>query len=141
MSKDKLKKDGRIMRMANTTPKGVSPRSGVAPPKHRQFGQPEGNPRSNGAWKKEDTPRYKIEQIIKLEDGALREIRDDPAAPRFEREIAHLLLDNTLERDKKWKIIEGMINQSHGMPSQSVDHTSKGEAMTVMLPRLSGGRE
>ncbi len=26
------------------------------PPKNRQFGQPDGNKRGNGYWKKEDTP-------------------------------------------------------------------------------------
>lgn len=44
--------------------KGVSPISGVAPPKHTQFGQPGGNPRHNGAWKKEDTPRGKLEKLL-----------------------------------------------------------------------------
>jgi len=44
--------------------KGVSPISGVAPPKHTQFGQPGGNPRHNGAWKKENTPRGKLEKLL-----------------------------------------------------------------------------
>ena len=43
----------------------VSPISGVAPPKERQFGQPNGNKRHSGAWKKEDTARYKLEQMMK----------------------------------------------------------------------------
>lgn len=36
------------------------------PPKNRQFGQPEGNPRNPGGWVKKDTPRYKLERLLKL---------------------------------------------------------------------------
>ena len=42
--------------------KGRSPINGARPPVERQFGQPNGNPRSNGSWKKEDTLRYKLER-------------------------------------------------------------------------------
>lgn len=38
-------------------------RGGIVPPVDKRFGQPNGNPRHNGAWKKEDTARYKLEQM------------------------------------------------------------------------------
>lgn len=53
------------------TKPGVSPISGVAPPENRQFGKKDGNPRNNGAWKKEDTARYKLEQMMKLSEVEL----------------------------------------------------------------------
>ena len=62
--------------------KGVSPISGIAPPVKNQFGQPNGNPRHNGAWKKEDTLRYKWEQIMKMEDDELLEVLKDPKCGR-----------------------------------------------------------
>ena len=65
------------MEQATKQAKGVSPISGVAPPKANQFGQPNGNPRHNGAWKKEDTPRYKLEQMLKLDKAELEAILND----------------------------------------------------------------
>ena len=84
----------------------VSPISGVAPPKERQFGQPNGNKRHSGAWKKEDTARYKLEQMMKLSEDELRNIVDAKDAPLFERRIAKSLLT-----ENEIKTTEAMINQ------------------------------
>lgn len=92
-----------------------SPISGVAPPKERQFGQPNGNPRHNGAWKKEDTPRYKIEGMLTLKRIELTQIVNDQDAPEFERKIARFILQGD------WKTIEGMMNQAYGQPKQHVE--------------------
>ena len=88
------------------------------PPKERQFGQPNGNPRHNGAWKKEDTARYKLEQMLKLSFDELELIANDPNAPQFERRIA-----NSLIKEKDWKITESMINQVYGAPKQEITTT------------------
>lgn len=90
---------------------GVSPRSGVAPPKERQFGQPGGNPRNPGGWKKADTPRYKMEQMLKLTDKELTEIANNPDAPLFERRIA-----TSLVKEKDFKTTAAIINQVYGAP-------------------------
>lgn len=92
-----------------------SPISGVAPPKERQFGQPNGNPRHNGAWKKEDTPRYKIEGMLTLRRIELTQIVNDQDAPEFERKIARFILQGD------WKTIEGMMNQAYGQPKQRLE--------------------
>lgn len=92
-----------------------SPISGVAPPKERQFGQPNGNPRHNGAWKKEDTPRYKIEGMLTLKRIELTQIVNDQDAPEFERKIARFILQGD------WKTIEGMMNQAYGQPKQHLE--------------------
>lgn len=39
---------------------------GIAPPKERQFGQPNGNPRNNGSWKKEDSYSYQLNMMDRL---------------------------------------------------------------------------
>ena len=57
--------------MANSQKQGNYEVGYKKPPKNRQFGQPEGNKSSRGAWKKEDTPRYKLEQMMKLDEDEL----------------------------------------------------------------------
>lgn len=90
-------------------------RGGQMPPKEHQFGQPNGNPRHNGAWRKEDTPRYKLEQMMKLTEQELVRIYGDKSAPYFERKLARAI------NQGDWKVIEAMINQVYGQPKQSVE--------------------
>lgn len=81
------------------------------PPINRQFGQPEGNPiNKSGSWKKEDTPRYKLEQMMTLTEVDLLKIVKDPDAPYFERKLASCI------NKGRWKEIEGMMNQVYGLP-------------------------
>lgn len=94
---------------------GVSPRSGTAPPVHTRFGQPGANPRHSGAWKKEDSARYKLEQMMKLKPEELEEVKTDPERPMFEQKLATAMLDG------QWKEIESMINQVYGAPRQQID--------------------
>lgn len=89
---------------------------GIIPPANRQFGQPNGNPRHNGAWKKEDTPRYKIEQMVKMTESEIVDIANDPNAPLFERRIARSLL-----KENDWKTTESMLNQVYGAPKQHLE--------------------
>lgn len=94
---------------------GVSPISGVAPPKERRFGEKNGNPRHNGAWKKTDTARFKLEQMLKLSEQELKAVAIDKDAPLFERKLANCIATG------KWKEIEGMMNQVYGQPRQLVE--------------------
>lgn len=93
-------------------------RGGVVPPVDKQFGKPNGNPRHNGAWKKEDTARYKLEQMLKLSEGELRSLAQDKDAPLFERKLATCIATG------KWREIEGMMNQVYGAPKQIVEQTN-----------------
>lgn len=100
----------------NATKQGLG-RGGIRPPVERQFGQPNGNPRHNGAWKKEDTARFKLEQMMKLTEEELRQVAKDKDAPFFERKLANAI------RSGDWKTIEGMMNQVYGQPKQQVEST------------------
>lgn len=80
-----------------------------------QFGQPNGNPRHNGAWKKEDTARFKLERMIELSEKELRTIAEDKDAPLFERKLATCIAKGN------WKEIEGMMNQVYGQPKQRIE--------------------
>ncbi len=83
-----------------------------------QFGKPNGNPRHSGAWKKEDTLRYKWEQMLKLDDDELQAILDNPKATRVEHMTAEILLDKTMKPAEKMSILATLSNQIYGMPKQ-----------------------
>ena len=112
------------------------------PPKNRQFGQPEGNPRHNGAWHKADTPRYKMEQMMKMTDAELEAAKADQTKTAFERAFANVLyLSRTAtdieEAQKCMAILEKMVNQVYGpMPQVQVsveaDEQSAEEANKII---------
>lgn len=74
--------------------------------------------RHNGAWKKEDTPRYKLEQMMKLTEKELDGIESDKTQPKFERSLAKAV------KDDDWNKIERIINQVYGQPKEQVEHTN-----------------
>lgn len=100
----------------------VSPISGVAPPVDKQFGQPNGNPRHNGAWKKEDTLRYKWEQIIKMTDAELEAILNNPNIGRVEKMTAEVLLDRLMKPTEKISVLDRLATQVYGFPKQSIEN-------------------
>lgn len=105
------------MKTNNATKQGnvKAGRGGIVPPVDKRFGQPNGNPRHNGAWKKEDTARYKLEQMLKLSEKELKQIAKDDEAPLFERKLAICIANGN------WKEIEGMMNQVYGQPKQKIE--------------------
>lgn len=88
-------------------------------------GHPENINRS-GFWRKEDTARYKIEQMLKMTESEIRALLENKDAPLFERRIAKTLL-----KENEWKTTESMINQVYGQPKQSV------ETIDITPPPLS----
>lgn len=118
------------------TTNGVSPISGVAPPKERRFGEKNGNPRHSGAWKKEDTARYKLEQMLKLSEDELKSLAGDKAAPLFERKLATCIAKGN------WKELEGMMTQVYGQPKQKIETTVTAPKPLVNLTeRKKNGEE
>lgn len=79
--------------------------------------------RHNGAWKKEETARYKLELIIKMSDTEIQELIDDPTTPRFDKNMAVAV------QEGQWREIDSMINQVYGKPKEMVDVTSNGETI------------
>lgn len=106
------------------------------PPVKNQFGQPNGNPRHNGAWKKEDTARYKLEQMLKMSEGELRSLAQDAEAPLFERKLATCIAKG------QWREIEGMMNQVYGAPKQQIDHTiAEPKPLVDLTKRAKNGED
>lgn len=100
---------------ATKQPKRVSPISGTPPPDGFEK-YPER--RHNGAWKKEDTLRYKWEQMLKLDDDELQAVLDNSKASRVEHMTAEILLDKTMKPAEKMSILATLSNQIYGMPKQ-----------------------
>ena len=98
--------------MTNATAQAIpgAGRGGVIPPKNRQFGQPNGNPRNPGGWKREDTARYKLEQMLKLDAEELKKVGADKTRPFFERRMAEAISTGN------WSVMRDIINQVYGSP-------------------------
>ena len=79
--------------------------------------------RHNGAWKKESTPRFKLEKMMELEEDELRAIAEDKKSPLFERKLAIAI------RKGEWREIKEMIQEVYGKPKENVDVTSNGESV------------
>ena len=94
----------------------------VAKDKGVDFGSKPEN-RHNGAWKKTDTLRHKIEQASYLDAEELQAIIDDPKEATLLRRFA----EATLKAD--WRMIKEITEMLYGKPKESVDVTSKGESI------------
>lgn len=86
-----------------------------------QFGQPGGNPRHNGAWKKEDTLRYKWERILEMDNNELAEVLKDPKCGRVEKMTAEVLLDNEMKSTEKIAVLDKLATQIYGQPKQKIE--------------------
>lgn len=104
------------------------------PPKEHQFGAEKANPSHHGAWKKEDTLRYKLQQIAKMTSDELQGLLSNPEAGEFEKNAARTLLEMSgLEPEKRWRVIEGLTNQDSGFPKQQVEN--KNIELRPILPK------
>ena len=113
----------------------VSPLNGVPTPPGFEA-HPER--RHNGGWEKKDTPRYKLEQMMKMNEDELRVIIGDADAPMFERQIAKWIIKGD------WKVIESQINQVYGAPKQpveTIDRTPRAIEVKVLKPVESKGKK
>lgn len=112
----------------------VSPLNGVPTPAGFEA-HPER--RHNGHWKKEDTPRYKLEQMMKMSEDELKAVIGDANAPMFEHQLAKWIIKGD------WKVIESQLNQVYGAPKQQVetiDKTPKAIEIKVLKPVEGKGK-
>lgn len=124
------------------------------PPKDKQFGKPGGNPRHDGAWKKEESARGKFEMWIKMTEKELTELLEKENIASFDEATINLILqlqkmtrllqemvsklDKEGDIEKKVKltslctnqletimiITEKLSNQIYGAPVQKVEQTN-----------------
>lgn len=101
------------------------------PPKNRQFGQPGGNKSGRGFFKKENTPRYQLEQLMQMNEEQLQAIFKDKSQPVMKRRMAKFIVSGD------WKTYSDQINQVYGKPKESVEHTvnaPNGIEITILKP-------
>ena len=79
--------------------------------------------RNNGSWVKSDTPRYKLEQMMKLSEDELNEIASDKGLPLFENKLAIAIIEGN------WNVIKEMTQEVYGKPKEIVDVTTNGESL------------
>lgn len=83
--------------------------------------------RNNGAWKKTDTLRYKIEKASELDSEELQAIIDDPKESTLLRKFA----EATLKAD--WRMIKEITEMLYGKPKESVDISSPDGSLTPVV--------
>lgn len=64
--------------------------------------------RANGSWKKTDTARFKLEKMMEMNEGELKQIVEDPYKPMFEQKLAKAIIDG------QWTVIKEMMDQVYG---------------------------
>ena len=113
----------------NTTSKVVIPSRIKRHPNPTGKGGFGDNPhhRSTGHWKKEDTPRYKLEQMMKMSAQELQDIILTENIPLFEEKLATAIIESD------WKTIREMIAEVYGNPKTSVDVTSDGKQLKTVV--------
>lgn len=90
--------------------------------------------RHNGAWKKEDTLRFKLQQIAKMTEEELSAVLEDETAGLYEKQVARTILSlGGVDPNKRWQILEGLTNQDGGYPKQSVEQ--KNIEIKPILPK------
>ena len=71
--------------------------------------------RGSGTWHKENTPRYWLEQMMKMRDAELQMIIDDEESPRFKKKMADCIMNG------EWKELKEMIQEVYGkMPEMQI---------------------
>lgn len=93
--------------------------------------------RSNGNWKREDTARYKLEQMMQLTDSELQAIVDNPKSPTFEKHLAEAILTS------QWQQLDQMMNQVYGRKSDVDMHVDDKDGVPLIkgfvIPTLPEG--
>jgi hypothetical protein len=84
--------------------------------------------RNKGGWKRSETARYKLEQMVQLTESELMDIITSPASPVFEQKLAKAIIDGT------WTVIKEMMQEVYGRKTD-VDMNMK---MDDSMPIIRG---
>jgi hypothetical protein len=83
--------------------------------------------RHSGAWKKTDTPRYKLEKLIQLTSSEIEELIIDKNTPLFEKKLATAILD------ADWKVIRDIIHEVYGRPKETKEISTPEQQYPIAL--------
>ncbi len=83
--------------------------------------------RNPGGWVKTDTPRFKLEKMMKLSHKELQDFAMDEDQPLFDRKLAKFIADG------EWKTIREMVAEVYGTPKSTTDITSGGQPIKTVV--------
>jgi len=109
-------------------------KGGIVPPKSKQFGAKNGNPRNNGGVPKRFLEIRK--EIVNLLDPnlTLDDYQQIVNNRNKESALRAIFAEAVLKRDIK--TIFEMINQGHGKAKESIDHTTNGKELPTPIISL-----
>lgn len=90
------------------------------------------HPHPKKGWKRADSARFKLEQMLTLTANQLVEIANDERAPLFERRIAR-----TLIKENNWAVTASIIDEVYGKPKETVEAVNLAPAR-INISLLSG---
>lgn len=118
----KAKKTPKIAtKQAKTVKKGVSPRSGTAPPKHTQFGKKNGNPRSNGHWRPEDTISFQLKKIAKMTKKEFEKFKASPDLTMAQLKAIRMFEINDNHERTELIATSEILDRTEGKAKQSIE--------------------
>lgn len=86
----------------------ILPGSKLNPSGRGGFQERPGDRSKGGGWKRDETARYKLEQMMLLTEAELMDIVTNPASPVFEQKLAKAIMDGT------WTVIKEMMQEVYG---------------------------
>ena len=119
-TKKSAKSTAKASRQGISPKKGVSSRSGTAPPKHTQFGQPNGNPRSNGHWRPEDTISYQYRRIFKMTQSEFEKFKAEPKLTMAQIKAIRMF-EKTSSDGVEIKAIAEITDRTEGKARQEIE--------------------
>ncbi len=116
----------------NPTKQGIKKtgKGGKMPPKERQFGQPNGNPRNDGRWKKEDSISYQYNRILRMTPSEFEKFKKKKNLTMAQK-IAIMRISDAIGigTNEALKNTVEITDRTEGKSQQNVDITSGGEKL------------
>lgn len=118
-SSEKVKKT-----LKNATKQAKKPRAGkggVVPPKNRQFGAKNGNPRSNGRWRKEDSISYQYNLILRMTPVELDKYEKSPNLTMAQQIAIRRIKDSLNDDNKALYNTSEITDRTEGKARQAIE--------------------
>lgn len=119
-----------MKKKAKSTPKNSQKAGKVGyknPPKNRQFGKEEGNPRAEGRWKKEDSISYQYNKILRMTEAEFAEFKARGDLTLAQKIAIRRVLD-AVDADGGMlglKATEVLTDRTEGKAKQSIEIETK----------------
>ncbi len=110
--------------LKNATKQAKKPRAGkggVVPPKNRQFGAKNGNPRSNGRWRKEDSISYQYNLILRMTPVELDKYEKSPNLTMAQQIAIRRIKDSLNDDNKALYNTSEITDRTEGKARQAIE--------------------